>query len=313
MKDTTRDFLIKAMMITAIVVALNFFWDFLETLGFRYRVRFPFLFNMGSFIGVLILFYAHSRKKIEHTPLSSLKSSIKERILLGFISFFCFLSFFAAMYLGNVRIMQENDVLFMVLLHIQYVIGFIFLFLAFFGMNFLKRFYKELLLVFFALFDFIVIAAIIFSNWRFFAESLVKLVYWLQSLFTADTSYYFLGGIPHLSLKSFSVSVGASCSGIESLSMFILVTIFIFMLDYDRIDFRKAWIFIPGLLGMYFMSVVRIALLMWVGTFNPSLSLGLFHTNTGWIIFAVYLLAFWYFAYPWLTAKKEHIKHNKRH
>lgn len=309
MDKETKNFLLKSLLVAVIVILINCFWSLLESLGFRYRVRFPFLFNMGSFLGVMLLFYIYARKKIAKTQLSSVKSKLSEHMLLGFFSFFCFFTFFLVMYFGDAVSMSQNALFYGMLLHIQYIIGFIFLFLAVFGIGFFRHFYKELLITFFVLFDFIIIAIIITSNWRFFAESLVKLVYLFQSLFTRDTSYYFAENIPRLSLKGFSVTVGASCSGIESLSMFILVAIFVLMLDYDKINFKRAWILLPGLLGMYSMSVVRIAVLMWVGTFNPALSLGLFHTNTGWILFAVYLLVFWGIAYPWLTAKKEAKKH----
>jgi exosortase/archaeosortase family protein len=61
-----------------------------------------------------------------------------------------------------------------------------------------------------------------------------------------------------------------------------------------------------GLIGMFGMSILRIYLLMVVGTKDEKLALTLFHSNIGWIMFVAYLLVFWYLCYPYVI--KDHKK-----
>ena len=50
-------------------------------------------------------------------------------------------------------------------------------------------------------------------------------------------------------------------------------------------------VFLCGLVGIFYLNVLRIYLLMVIGTFNPEFALNAFHNNSGWILFLIYFCA----------------------
>jgi exosortase/archaeosortase family protein len=101
---------------------------------------------------------------------------------------------------------------------------------------------------------------------------------------------------PILDVNGFAVSIGAPCSGIESLFLFAAFSIGIFVLDHKRIK-RVPFIIssIIGIIGIYFVNILRLFLLILTGIYvNPDFAVGLFHTNVGWILFVIYFLFYYY-------------------
>ncbi len=103
-----------------------------------------------------------------------------------------------------------------------------------------------------------------------------------------------------LVFENFSVVIGEACSGLDSAIMFTGVYIFVLLLDWKRLNREMLyWLFPIGLAGMFLMNILRVSILMVVGAYwSPELSMSLFHDNAGWVLFVLYVLAFWWVIYP---------------
>lgn len=109
-----------------------------------------------------------------------------------------------------------------------------------------------------------------------------------------------LGPAPSLVLDGFGVVIGEACAGVDSAILFAGVFLFIALLDWPRLKHRLFIGMLPfGLIGMFLVNVVRVGLLMIVGAnYSPEFALSMFHDNAGWVLFVIYTLGFWWWAYP---------------
>jgi len=114
------------------------------------------------------------------------------------------------------------------------------------------------------------------------------------------------GPAPSLVLNGFGVVIGEACAGVDSAILFAGVFLFIALLDWPGLKHKIFIGMLPfGLIGMFLVNVVRVGLLMIVGAFySPEFALSMFHGNAGWVLFVIYTLAFWWWAYPRVTQGK---------
>lgn len=114
---------------------------------------------------------------------------------------------------------------------------------------------------------------------------------------------------PTFSVGDFIISIGQNYSGIGSLWLFIAFAAAIFIFDREQIYKGKFFIaFIVGLVGAVMVNIVRLTLLMLIGIhISADLALGLFRTNAGWILFAVYFVLF----YLYITRYVYKMKYSK--
>lgn len=145
---------------------------------------------------------------------------------------------------------------------------------------------------------------IFFQNqWELFSGVVAWILYWTLSLFYPIV--YHIGDTPILSIGDFAVSIGAPCSGIDSMLLFVAFFAALFALDYKRIrKGRYILFFILGFIGVYIVNILRLFLLMLAGIhISPRFAVGMFHTNAGWVLFLLYFLG-----YFWLIRKFIYLK-----
>jgi exosortase/archaeosortase family protein len=98
---------------------------------------------------------------------------------------------------------------------------------------------------------------------------------------------------------SFEVFVGALCSGVTSMMVFIAV--FIAMIwDIKASLIRKGSIFVIGIFGTFFSNVLRVFTLFIVGFYYGTDALMAVHTHLGWILYFIWITAFWIVAIRFL-------------
>ncbi len=116
-----------------------------------------------------------------------------------------------------------------------------------------------------------------------------------------------VGPAPSLVLNGFGVVIGEACAGVDSAILFTGVFIFIALLDWPRLKHRLFVGMLPfGLIGMFLVNVLRVGLLMIVGAYySPAFAISMFHDNAGWVLFVIYTLTFWWWAYPRVTIAKK--------
>src|SRR5574342_89577 len=112
-------------------------------------------------------------------------------------------------------------------------------------------------------------------------------------------------GQPLINADGFATVIGPPCSGIFSMVLFTALFSFVYWLDSEKINARKAWkYYVFGVIGAFALNLIRVAALLIIGAYwSPEIAVGLFHTNAGWILFAVYSFAYWWLAYPKLVKK----------
>ena len=219
-----------------------------------------------------------------------------EAVIFYMISGWCF---WGAFYL------QFNTATFspwlFVLATILYVVGAWCVSVAVFGLTFYRE--KVLALLFFIMlmYFFFVLTEIFRQLWHFLAFTTARGSAWILHLFWDTAQFSINRADPTLAVEGFQVIIGTACSGIESLSFFM--GLFIMLMVYEGDTFHKgraAVVFVFGLAGTYVLNIVRISLIMIVGIFYPDFSVGLFHSQAGWVLFSVFILAMLFGCYKWM-------------
>lgn len=113
------------------------------------------------------------------------------------------------------------------------------------------------------------------------------------------------------SSTGFKVFVGAFCSGVTSMSVFIAA---FFAISGDLImeKKQKAMLFAAGILGTFFANVIRVVTLFMVGYYYGADALLTVHTHLGWIIFFIWISVFWMIALRHTDLKKEEYSYKRR-
>jgi len=184
-----------------------------------------------------------------------------------------------------------------------YLAGMLFLAVAIFGQELFRKTANTLVASLIMVYVYFVLTLAAWDYWHRAASLVGKIVYSLLKMF--DSSAGIVLGTemqgPVLSLGNFSVAVGSPCSGLESLSMFIALFLMLVVYEQKNLDPKKAGIvFLVGLLGTYLLNVIRLSLLMVIGTRYPAFAAGQFHSQAGWVLFSIFILLLLYFGYGWM-------------
>jgi exosortase/archaeosortase family protein len=154
--------------------------------------------------------------------------------------------------------------------------------------------------------------------WSYFASAISSVLYHAFNLFFTDVVYKPFqtsftmaeGGGPVLGIHGFNATMGKPCSGIDSFLLFTALYALIYILDHQRMRTKRAALFfVIGAAGMFLTNVLRIILLFMVGAYiSPKFAVSLFHTNIGWILFALYFFVFWAICSKHLYADRKIMK-----
>ncbi|MBI2573484.1 exosortase/archaeosortase family protein [Candidatus Woesearchaeota archaeon] len=198
---------------------------------------------------------------------------------------------------------------FVVLFVLLYGLMSLFIACVLFGTRFLEKTYHSLFIIAIIGYLYYLITTILWAFWEPLAITASRVAIWILHFFFDTATMSMTGTSPQLQVNSFSVIIGPPCSGVESLSMFIGLAILLFVYEHDTIHMKRGLLaVIIGLLGSFFLNIIRIAGILAIGTFNPDVALGLFHSHAGWILFSAFVLLLLWVLYPWI-----HIKKNMSH
>jgi len=269
-----------------------------------------FLVDIG--VAVLVTLFAFaliSRYKL--IKLKMYKYNKKQGLLFSIITLLFIISYLIVRYFTaqNTTITLQYHLLFFWAILINVILIFISMVIAIFNLQFIKDFIKD------------------FKKELFFCSMLSLLAYFF--ILKIRVSWYLLGGFVArsvafllrlsfndvflnitnntftLGLGSFVANIGSPCSGIESISMFLLLYFLIFAYDYKILNKKRMFIvLLPGLIGTVLVNILRIYLLYLTGAFiSPEFAIGMFHSNIGWVLFIVYFIVFWWFVYRWVKRR----------
>ena len=141
--------------------------------------------------------------------------------------------------------------------------------------------------------------------WRFFSGAATSVSYFFLKIISKDAAMAVVSGNPLVGIAPFIVQINAQCSGTEGLAFFTVMSSLIIMIDWNKVDKKRLWIIPLGLMGMFLVNCLRITLIILIGKYiSADFAVNTFHTNVGWVLFILYFVVFWYFAYGWLVRKK---------
>lgn len=170
------------------------------------------------------------------------------------------------------------------------------LLLGVFGLQFIKKFvsifYKELLLCLGISIIYDILIFQVWKLWPLFSDGVLKSVTFLLTLTSTPTLF-----IPPrvLVVNNFGVSIEQSCSGLDSIFLFLSLYLLIGIMEFKKLNKKKLiFMIIPAVIGLYLVNIFRVYILVMVGAYiSPELSIKLFHTYLGMILFILYFFLFW--------------------
>ena len=103
--------------------------------------------------------------------------------------------------------------------------------------------------------------------------------------------YENLGGSQQASLSS--VMIGLSCTGLYSVTIFISGFTAFILMEYRKVDVKVASLLTLGVLTSWFANILRMTIIVVVGSHYGSDALEWTHANMGIIIFMIWVAIFW--------------------
>ena len=260
-------------------------------------------FSLPAFTLILVIFFIIYNRDV--LSLSYTKTQLWLRVLFSLFS----LSFFLFYYLIRYEklILFSNIGAVLLVSWILYLLAMVVLALAIYSPSFFQKTYFSMFVFSIVASFFYILTTILWQAWYYLSLGVARAVVFLFSLFTTQTSLQVTQLDPIVTLKTFTVIIGPPCSGIESLSMFFGLWLLLFVYEQDKLNlFRSVVVLFIGLIGAYVLNIFRVALILLIGTRNPELAVGMFHSQAGWVLFSVFILVLLYFLYPWMriAAKK---------
>jgi exosortase/archaeosortase family protein len=101
------------------------------------------------------------------------------------------------------------------------------------------------------------------------------------------------------------VGIGLSCTGLYSVSIFVSGFIAFILLEYRRLDIRVASLLVLGVFTSWFANILRMTIIVIVGSYYGREALDWTHANLGIFIFIVWVGIFWAIMFRLLVPKDQ--------
>ncbi len=139
----------------------------------------------------------------------------------------------------------------------------------------------------------------VWKLWPFFSGAVLHSVAFLLSLHVSPVMEV---GYLTLFVEDFAVRIEQACSGLDSMFLFTCLYVLIALVDWNKFNKVKLiGLYFVALIGLFVVNILRVYALILVGVFfDPKLTLQLFHTYLGMVLFMIYFFAFWFASYKWL-------------
>ena len=99
------------------------------------------------------------------------------------------------------------------------------------------------------------------------------------------------------------VIIGISCTGLYSVSIFISAFTAFVLLEYNRLDRKVALLLTAGVITAYVANILRMSIIVMVGSYYGPAALLWTHNNLGTFIFLGWITLFWGIAYRYLDIR----------
>lgn len=102
-----------------------------------------------------------------------------------------------------------------------------------------------------------------------------------------------------------SVGIGFSCTGLYSVSIFISGFIAFILIEYKKFDIRVASLLTLGVFTSWFANILRMTIIVAVGSHYGGEALNWTHANMGIFIFMLWVGIFWGVMFKLLVPKDQ--------
>lgn len=188
------------------------------------------------------------------------------------------------------------------------ILAMILFFIAIFGFTFtsqlVKKAWREFIFsTIFTLFIYYFIMKI-YQYWYVLSRIISYTLYGLFKILGFHPSLYF-GDNPTLGIPGVQLDIAAQCSGIEGISLFIIIFTFLIIFFWPSLHKGRVFLlYVPGVIGVFLVNILRIFSIYMVAKFiSLNFAINSFHTQIGMVLFILYTLVFWYMALPWIMKK----------
>ena len=180
------------------------------------------------------------------------------------------------------------------------LMGYSALFIAIFNIDFIKKFESELFLLIYMVCLYLIAEVLIDKFWFYFSNTILFALGYILPLFSKtvaiDPSQLMV------SMNSFTVNIGATCSGIYSLTTFTFLFVSSVMMIQKKAKihiFKTIGALTAGLVMIFILNIIRITIIVSVGAFySPELAIDLFHEYLSAIFLIGLFVSYLYFVFP---------------
>ncbi|HII29822.1 hypothetical protein COT48_00755 [Candidatus Woesearchaeota archaeon CG08_land_8_20_14_0_20_47_9] len=308
-----RQFVKKTVLLFMIFLALPILlYPFLNHMRYPSgRDPLPFMLvdlgNTAIFIAIAFFFLARKKLMELKTYRHNLHEALRAgALMLVSLTAYLMIRFFTYKHLEYAF---AHRLLFVILIMASIVAVFSILIVLIFGREFIcdfaRGFKREIVISSILILLYYIVNVNIRKSWELLGRGITFIEYRLLRLTFGQAYMNITGNSYMLGTKGFTVSIGQLCSSVDSMALFLGLYILILCIDWRHINkLRMALIFLPGLITLYFVNIIRIYLLMVMGVIiSPSFAVGLFHSNAGWTLFILHSIAFWSLFYPWVMPR----------
>ena len=302
--DKARSLYVRFALFIGIILGIVPFIIYFVSPYFATNFTYNF-FSFPAYAAILLFAYViYNREYFRtHQPNPTLKSTL----IYSLIGIACFTLYLLLRIYNPITLADWS--IFVLLFVLLYSIGSLCIACAIFGTTFLSETYHSLFTMLIIGFIYYSLTNTLWSIWEPLARLSSQGTISLLKAFYSNAHLTYQGTTPMLNVESFTVAVGAPCSGLESLTMFLGLSILLFIYERENLNPKRfAVTMLIGLLGVFILNIIRMSLLMAIGTRHPDFALGLFHSNAGWMFFSIFVLILLWFLYPWMRRKKTQSK-----
>lgn len=305
MEKNLKKFLTKAIILVAVIyftrVLFQFPVEYFNLALFKQTIASRLFSKIDGLkvLSIVVIFFAfYYRKKVAEIDYG--RFNLKSSLIFLLLGELAVASYYLVRFLANYYEITQGTILYITQLIIFFILvsAFSLFVISVFSLSYLKKFvkfFKKELIITLIISIILYNLLIFFQNqWYVISKGVADILFFILSLFY-DVLYYFNGNAPVLEINNFAVSIGAPCSGIDSMFLFISFFAAIYALDHKRLKKSIFFtVFIVGFIGVYIVNVLRLLLLILVGIhISPRFAVGLFHTNAGWVFFLAYFLIYY--------------------
>ena len=173
-------------------------------------------FSLPAFTLLLVIFFMVYNRNV--FVRSSSESQVVIRFLFSVLSFLFILFYYLIRY--EIIAFFTNSSTLLLISWLLYLLGVVCLAVVMYSPSFFRQTYFSLFVFSIIASFFYIITTILWQAWYYMSLGVAKVVVFVFSLFTSQTSLQVTAVDPIVTLQNFTVIIGPPCSGIESLSMF---------------------------------------------------------------------------------------------